>query len=279
MSEWQDVRNRYLDDRGLEQAVRMHIEHPIFELNYLWLRLLPEDATYRLTSGDDLDDVIPDMVSGMLENLLDYGYDHEIRAFGQTSQGSFIPDGDRPMETIEAALCLKLTSFLTGSIDLERADSGDVIPSRQSREADTGPGTVVLSRVGPDLTADYLVYELDDMQRVFGPRYGDQTEMVRNLIQSDSEPEMQIERVVCGGDTAPDPGEYELPWPEATLPNGPIVMYGWSGSDYDFKRVEQPGDVAGDDEELVTTRMLWDVSEHLYTASSVDYHVTLGLCD
>jgi hypothetical protein len=117
------------------------------------------------------------------------------------------------------------------------------------------------------------------MQRVFGPRYGDQTEMVRNLIQSDSEPEMQIDRVVCGGDTAPDPGEYELPWPEATLPNGPIIMYGWSGSDYDFKRVEQPGDVADDDEELVTTRMLWDVSEHLYTASSVDYHVTLGLCD
>jgi hypothetical protein len=174
---------------------------------------------------------------------------------------------------------LKLTSFLTGSIDLERADSGDVISSRQSHEANTGPGTIVLSRIGPDLTADYLVYELDDMQRVFGPRYGDQTEMVRNLIRSGSEPEMQIERVVCGGDTAPDPGEYELPWPEVTLPNGPIVMYGWSGSDYDFKRVEQPGDVAGDDEELVTTRMLWDVSEHLYTASSVDYHVTLGLCD
>lgn len=279
MSEWQDFRTRYLDDRGLEQVVRMHIEHPIFELNYLWLRLLPEDATYRLTSGDNLDDVIPDMVSGMLENLLDYGYDHEIRAFGQTSQGSFIPDGDRRMETIEAALCLKLTSFLTGSIDLERTHSGDVIPSRQSREADTGPGTIVLSRIGPDLTADYLVYELDDLQRVFGPRYGDQTEMVRNLIQSDSEPEMQIDRVVCGGDTAPDPGEYELPWPEATLPNGPIIMYGWSGSDYDFKRLEQPGDVAGDDAELVTTRMLWDVSEHLYTASSVDYHITMGLCD
>ena len=279
MSEWQDFRTRYLDDRGLEQVVRMHIEHPIFELNYLWLRLLPEDATYRLTSGDDFDDVIPNMVSGMLENLLDYGYDHEIRAFGQTSQGSFIPDGDRPMETIEAALCLKLTSFLTGSIDLERTHSGDVNPSRQSREADTGPGTVVLSRVGPDLTADYLLYELDDMQRVFGPRYGDQTEMVRNLIQSDSEPEMQIDRVVCGGDTAPDPGEYELPWPEVTLPNGPIVMYGWSGSDFDFKRIEQPGDVASDDAEPVTTRMLWDVSEHLYTASTVDYHVTMGLCD
>ena len=279
LAEWQDFRARYLDDRDLEEVVRLHIDHPIFELNYLWLRLLPEGATSRLRSDADLDEVIPDLVSGMLDNLLDYEYDHEIRAFGETSEGNFIPDGDKRMRIIEAALCLKLTSFLTGSIDLERAHSGDVIPSRQIREADSGPGTIVLSRLGPELTAEYLVYELDDMQRVFGPRYGDQTEMVRNLIQSGSEPEMEIDHVVCGGYDAPDPGEYELPWPEATLPNHPISMYGQPGSDFEFRRVERPGDVVDDDSGVVNTRMLWDAAEHLHTASSVDYHITMGLCE